>query len=299
VVKQLLLTAALICFQLLSAGTSLAKQERIVIGVIPEVNLVKQMDRYTPLCRYLGKKIGVPVEVKPLANYGRIYEKMRDGEIDGGFFGSFVYAMTRAKIEIEPIARPARSNGVSSYAGVTFVRKDSGINRAEDMKGRTIALVDPATTGGYLAQKEYLAHHGVDLDRDMKILWTGSHDEVVTAVMQERAEIGGAKNTAVDKYRKDNKYFDETLKIINVTPKEPRDWVPDNAFAVRKDMEDGLKKKIRKAFISMHTDKDGKAVLAKFGASRFVETSDADYRSVYELVKHLNIDLKNYPYKNR
>src|SRR3990172_6252902 len=165
--KILFILAAV--FVLLQTGLAAAAEERIIIGIIPEVNLTKQTERYAPLCKYIGRHIGMEVGVKPLSNYGLIFEEMRDGRIDAGFFGSFIYAIARARIGVEPLARPINPEGISTYAGYTLVRKDSGIKGPADMKGKTIALVDPATTAGYLAQKAYLKKNGLDLEKDMKI----------------------------------------------------------------------------------------------------------------------------------
>jgi phosphonate transport system substrate-binding protein len=269
---------------------------RIIVGIVPEVNLAKQLDRYAPLCKYLGKKIGIEVGVKPFAHYGLIYEEMRDGKIGAGFFGSFVYVMTHARIGIEPIARPVTPEGISTYAGYTFVRKDSGIRGPKDMKGKTIALVDPATTAGYIAQKEYLKKHGLDIDKDMKIFWAGSHDAALMAVMNKQADVGGAKNNAVNKIMKDNRAVGDLIAVLDESPKPP---VPENALAVSKEMQPQLKEKIKKALLSMDKDAEGRVILQNFGASRFIETKDADYKSLYGTVKFLGIDLKTYSYKKQ
>jgi len=270
--------------------------DRIMIGIIPEVNLAKQMERFTPLCMYIGRHLGMEVGVKPLANYGLIYEEMRDGKIDAGFFGSFVYGLTHARIGIEPIARPVRSDGVSTYTGYTIVRKDSGIKSAQDMKGKTIALVDPATTAGYLAQRAYLKKGGLDIDRDLKIFWASSHDAAAMAVFNKRADIAGAKDSPIKKLMKENSVFKDAVTVLDETPNPP---VPDNTFAVIKGMKPELKEKIRKALLSMDKDPEGKQVLEKFGAAGFVETHDKDYKSLYDLVKYLGIDMKTYSYKKQ
>lgn len=267
---------------------------KLVIGIIPEMNLVKQMERFTPLGRYIEKKTGMSVEIKPLSNYGMLYEEMRDGEIDAGFFGSFVYAMTRARLGIIPLARPVRPNGKSTYSGMLFARKDSGIKRAEEMKGRTIALVDPATTGGYIAQKEYLRNHGINIDTDMKILWTSSHEAAIRAVLSNQAQVGGAKNTVIRKYRTDNRVFDTVVNIIDETPKK---GVPDNTLAVRKGLDPATREKLKKTLLAMHSDPAAADVLARFGATRFIPTGDDDFKPLYELTNHMKIDLKSYPYK--
>jgi phosphonate transport system substrate-binding protein len=267
---------------------------KIIIGVIPEVNLVKQMDRFVPLSDYLDKKTGFDVEIKPLSNYGHLYEEMREGNIDGGFFGSFVYGMTRARIGVIPIARPVLPGGRSTYAGMLFFRNDIGIKKPSDMKGKTIALADPATTGGYLEQKDYLARKGINIDKDMKIVWVGSHEAAIQAVLSHQAEVGGAKDSIVKKYRKENKVFDTLIEVISETP---RKGFPDNTFAVRKGLDHVKVDALKKVLLHMHNDPEGRKVLARFGAVRFIPTTDEDFKPLYDLVRHLRIDLATYPYK--
>ena len=54
------------------------------------------------------------------------------------FFGSFTYTLARAKLGIEPLARPENKDGISTYYGLIFVRKDSGIKTAKDMEGKRL-----------------------------------------------------------------------------------------------------------------------------------------------------------------
>ncbi len=272
-----------------------AASGKIIIGVIPEVNLVKQMERFLPLSEYLEKKTGYDIDIKPLSNYGQLYEEMRDGNIDAGFFGSFVYGITRARIGVVPVARPVLPGGKSTYTGFLFVRRDTGIKKPADMKGRTIALADPGTAASYLAQREYLEGKGINIDKDMNIIWVGSHEAAIRAVMNHQADIGGAKDTVVARYRKENKLFDTLIEIVNETPRKL--GFPDNTFAVRKGLEQVKTDALKKAMLQMHSDPEGKKVLFRFGAVRFIPTSDDDFKPLYDIVKHLKINMGSYPYK--
>lgn len=292
--KRILTAASIIITMFFCAAGSMAAEGKFIIGIIPEINLAKQMERYAPLARYLGKQIGMEVGVKPLANYGLIYEELRDGKIDAGFFGSFVYGMTRARIGIEPVARPVRTDGVSTYAGYTFVRKDRGIKGPKDMKGKTIALVDPATTAGYLAQKMYFKKHGVDIDKDVKIFWSGSHDAAAMAVFNKQADMGGAKNHPYDKIAKENSVFKGSMVVLDESQS-----VPDNVFAVKKGLDPKVKEKITRALAEMNKKGEGVEVLKTFGASKFLETKDEDYKNLYTMAREAGIDLKTFPYKKQ
>jgi phosphonate transport system substrate-binding protein len=293
-IERILVASMLLLTIMFSSPVCASQKGKIIIGVIPEINLVKQMERFVPLSDYLEKKTGYDIDIKPLSNYGHLYEEMRDGNMDAGFFGSFVYGMTRARIGVIPIARPVLPGGRSTYTGLLFVRSDAGIKKPADLKGKTIALADPATSAGYLAQKDYLAGKGINIDTDMKIIWVGSHEAAILAVMSHQAEVGGAKDSIVRKYRKENKVFDTLIEIINETPAK---GFPDNTFAVRKGLEQVKIDALKNTLLHMHADPEGKRVLRRFGAVRFIPTSDDDFKPLYDLVRHLRIDLASYPYK--
>jgi len=275
-----------------AAGKTLAADDKLIIGIIPEINLAKQMERFLPLCKYLGRKIGMEVGVKPMANYGQIYEGIRDDKIEAGFFGSFTFGMTHERIGIEPIARPEKTDGTSTYTGLTFVRKDSGIKGPSDMKGKTIALVDKLTTAGYLAQVIYFREHGIDIEKDVKIFWTGSHDAAIKAVLNRQAEMGGAKNLVFNKMARENPDVLNTLVVVNESPS-----VPDNTFAVDNSLDPTIKSALEKALIDMDKDDEGMKILKNFGAVKFIDTKTEDFKNLFLMVKEASFDMKTYPYK--
>jgi phosphonate transport system substrate-binding protein len=60
-----------------------------------------------------------------------------------------------------PLARPVNNDGTSTYFGYIFVRKDSNIKETADMKGKTLALVERATTAGYVFPLAWFKLQGV------------------------------------------------------------------------------------------------------------------------------------------
>jgi ABC-type phosphate/phosphonate transport system substrate-binding protein len=74
--------------------------------------------------------------------------------------------------------------------------------------------------------------------------------------------------------------------------------VPENALAVRKDLDDSIKSKLKEALLGMHNDPEGLRVLAEFGARRFIETTDKDYDPVIQYAKEVGLKLGTYDYMN-
>ncbi len=267
----------------------------LTIGLIPEHNIFKQLERYQPLANYLSKRIGVNIELKVLTRYGNIVDNFVSAEMDGAFFGSFTYTLTHAKLGIESIARPESIKGVSTYHGLIFVRKDSGIRGAKDMKGKCFVFVDKATTAGYLLPLTYFKAHGINDYRTFfkETYFAGTHEDVIYDVLNRKSGIGAAKNTVFSRLEADDSRIRNELVILARSPD-----VPENALAVRKDLDIFVKTGLKESLLNMDKDPDGVKVLRNLGARRFLETTDEDYASVYKYAKEIGLNLATYNYRN-
>jgi len=300
--RIVLLMACLFC--LLAAGCSEKKApprvkppegKAITIGLIPEQNIFRQMERYEPLAGYVSKRIGVKIKLKVLPRYGNIINNFVSEGMDGAFFGSFTYSMAHAKLGVEALARPENGEGISSYHGLIIVRKDSLIRTAEDMKGKRFAFVDKATTAGYLLPLAYFKEHGIEHYKSYlkEAYFAGTHEDVIYDVLNKKADIGAAKNTIFDRLAKADERIIKELLVLEKSPD-----VPENGLAVRKDLDNDLKIKIRETLLNMHNDPAGKNVLSKFGARRFIETTDKDYGPVFRYARDIGLNLSVYDYIN-
>jgi phosphonate transport system substrate-binding protein len=96
-----------------------------------------------------------------------------------------------------------------------------------------------------------------------------------------------------DRVRAEDPRVDKELVVIATSP-----WVPSNGLCVRKDLDKELQKKLKEALLGLHKDPAGGAVLAKFGALQFIETTAKDYQPVFEMARNAGIDIKHYKYRN-
>lgn len=271
------------------------QQKELLIGIIPEMNVFKQRERFNPLAEYLSKKTGVKVNITILSRYGNIIERFVSEKMDGAFFGSFTGALAIEKLGVEPLARPVNLDGSSTYHGYLFVRRDSGIKGVKDMRGKKIAFVEKATTAGFIFPVAYLKQNGIpDFKKYFgEYYFAGSHDAAIHAVLDRKAEIGAAKHSIYDRVRKVEPRVDKELVILAESAK-----VPSNGLCVRRGLDRNIMKKLKDALLNIDKNPEGKKVLEKFGAIRFIETTVADYKPVFDLSNNAGIDIKKYDYRN-
>ena len=276
-------------------GSAPSSRSKFNLGLIPEQDLFTQKERYAPLARYISEKAGVDVQIIILSRYGNIVNNFLSTQLDGAFFGSFTGALAIRKLGVEPLARPLWFDGKSTYYGLVFVRKDSGLKDADSMKGKRFAFVDKATTAGWLLPLHFFNEIGIEDYPTWFSEWyfTGTHEDAIYDVLDGKADIGAAKNTVFYRLAQKDQRLLNDLEILTTSPE-----VPANALCVRKDLDNALKIKLKNILLEMGHDKQGTRVLHEFGAKKFIETSEKDYEPVFEYANKIQLDLEKYDYWN-
>lgn len=274
----------------ISAKQDISQQE-ILIGLIPEQNIFKQMDRYKPLASYLSEKAGVKIKLTILSRYGDIVERFMSRGMDGAFFDALTGAMAITKLKVEPIARPVNLDQTSTVRGYIFVRDDSKIKTVKDMRGKKVAFVDRATATGYLFAVAYLHEHGIaDINEYFgEYFFTGSHDSAIYSVLDSRADIGSAQNTIFNILISKDPTIKKELRIIAQS-----DEYPETTLCLRKNIASDVKNRITDILLNMNRDAIGKEVLKKFGASNFIKAEMKDFDPIFDLAKRAGVDIKEY-----
>ena len=106
--------------------------------------------------------------------------------------------------------------------------------------------------------------------------------------------MGAAKNTVFERLAIGDKRILQQLVMLEKSPD-----VPENALAVRKDLDTAVKRALLDALLTMYSDREGQTILLNFGAKKFILTADKDYWPVYQYARETNLDLATYDYMNQ
>jgi len=300
---KLVLTAGLALILGITAGSAVLwaqsppekNQATLVIGLIPEQNIFKQLERYEPLAEYLSKRIGAAIKLKVLVRYGNIVDNFVSSQMDAAFFGSFTYCLAHVKLGVEAIARPVNSSGISTYHGLILVRKDSGIQTAQDMRGKRFAFVDKATTAGYLLPLAFFKENGIqDYKTYLKeTYFAGTHQDAIYDVLNKKADVAAAKNTIFDRFAAQDPRIKQEMTVLGRSPD-----VPENGLAVKRDLNTNLKNRLKSTLLNMHQDNEGEKILRRFGARKFIPNTTEDYANVFKFAHIIGLNLTTYNYLN-
>jgi phosphonate transport system substrate-binding protein len=273
------LLALVLCLALASRA-----EQVLTIGLIPSEDPRMVVTEAQAMVERLQQTL--KMEVKPFVatDYNGVIEAMRAKKLDVAFYGPFSYVLAVQVADAEAFAIVPLAKGGGTYRSQIIARRDHGIASLADLKGKTFAFVDPASTSGYLFPKAGLLKAGYDPDAHFgRVIFSGGHDAGAIAVQNGKVDAAaiadGLLDTAIARgvVRKDD--------IAIVWTSEP---IPGAPFAVRRDLPPEFKKRIIAAFAEMRDIPWGKHGTI----ARFEPTTDAAYDVVRDTAKLLKLDLK-------
>lgn len=258
--------------------------DKLKIGVIPSEDSENVESKMEPLKNYLSKKLGMEVEIFVANDYTAVVEAMRSKQVDVAHLGPFSYLLAADKADAEAlVSKVDADTGLPTYNSVILTRKDSGIKMISDLKGKTFAFIDPASTSGNLVPRNELLKNGIDPDKDFSTsLYAGGGDASALAVQNKKVDAGATSDTVYKEMAAKNLLPD--VEILHESAP-----IPTSPVTVRKDLESGLKEKIKQAYLDM--DKESPESLKALGLDKYGEITDSDYDNLREIAKILNLDL--------
>ncbi len=256
----------------------------LVMGLIPAENNEEMVKQFEPMRAYLESKTGQKVKVFTATDYTGVIEAMRKKRVDIAWFGPLSYYLAEQEAGAEAFAAGIRKGSDShTYKSIFVVPGDSTIKTIQNLKGKNVAFVDPASTSGGLMPTFMVKKATGRMPQDFfgKFTYAGSHDAAELAV----------KNKTVDAAADNDITYGKMLKKGLITKKTNRvllesDPLPGSPLVYRKDLPEDLKAKIREAILGAHKD----IQVTGYGElSHYVAVTPADYQVVRDMVRELGL----------
>ena len=226
----------------------------------------------------LGKLVGVPIRVTVASDYAAVVEALRNKTADLAFLHPVAYVLANREAKAQIIAKD-RWHGNTSYTSRIWVRKESGFKALEELRGKTIAFVDPASSSGYVYPMVILIQRGLVRNRDPKtffreVVFSGSHDAGLVALLNGHVDALASFDEAPNQYLKDPA---ERAKLAWVAESER---IPEGGMVGRDGLDPALVAKVRAALLQIRGP-DHQAMLAKmYDIDGFEPADDREYEVV-------------------
>ena len=259
-------------------------------GVEPYDTSAKLVPIYDHIAKLLADKLGCEVKVFITTTYNAEIEAMRNGKLEIGEFGPLGYVLAHQVAKAEAVAAFSNAEGQpDNYWASIVVPKGSPIKSVKELKGRTFAFSDPASTSGHLFPAYGLRKAGLDPDKDLTAAYAGSHTASFEALYNKKVDAGELNSEQLESATQRGHYKDGDVVFLWKS-----DPIPTDPISVRGDLPAGFKKRLVAALQSLDLSglpaEDRK--IMGLGGTRFVPQTDGTYDLIRDLVKTLNIDLE-------
>jgi phosphonate transport system substrate-binding protein len=244
----------------------------IKLGVVPRLSAAELQAMYAPLAEYLSKETGEKISIVVPKSFEDFKHAVKAGQMDIGFSNPLIYVQVKEQVDIEPLALSSEVKSGTRLRGIIIARKDSGINRPQDLKGKKISFMDKDSAAGYIFQMLLLSKAGLDVNKDITLLpFAKRHENVTMAVFNKTADAGGIREDELDKMK--DKVDLSQLRVVGFT-----DYFPNwHLFATPK-LNKALLSKIRAALIKLKpNDPQNETILGPARLTGFIPVSDKEY----------------------
>ena len=276
-----LLGTLLIC---LSAAHASA-QDVLRVSTIPEEAASEQIRKFTPLVKYLERRLGMKVVFRPVSDYPAAVEALVNKQIELAWLGglTFVQADIRSGGKVIPILQREED---TRFQSVFISKTGSGITQLTQLKGKTLTFGSPSSTSGHLMPRSYLLEAGIDPEKDLsKLAYSGAHDASIAAVVSGRVDAAAVDMTVWRKFV-ESKRVDTTR--VNVFYETPSFY--NYNWTIHADMPAELRAKIERAFLELSIDTpEGKEILGLARATRYIPTKAENYKGMEQAARNAGL----------
>ena len=228
--------------------------------------------------RALGALVGTPVRVTVASDYAAVIEALRNRTADLAFVHPAGYVLANREAKAMIVAKN-QWHGKTTFTARFYVKKDSGLKTLEELRGKTIAFVDPASSSGYIYPMVLLIQRGLVRNRDPKtffreVVFAGSHDASMRALLNGHVDAIASFDMAREQYLKDPA---ERERIAWVAETE---HIPEAGIAARDGMDPAMFARVRAALLQIKAPAYGPLLKRLYDIDGFEAAEDHDYDPV-------------------
>ena len=248
-----------------------------IVGIHPLHNPKRLMEVYGPVIDYLNSTIPqAHFRLEASRNYEEFEKKLYGGHFDFAMPNSY-QTVRSLKYDYRVFAKMGNDE---MFRGIILVRKDSGIHKISDLKGKKVAYPALTALAATMMPQYYLQTHGIDVNRDIENLYVGSQESSIMNVLLGHVAAGATWPVPWKTFQQENPEMAAQLEV-----KWQTGTLPNVGWVARGDVPNALVEAVGKALVNLNSTQQGRAMLEKLGITSFEHASNATYKPVQQYLK--------------
>lgn len=261
-----------------------SKRTSLVFAVTPFLPDAAMRASFEPIAAYVSERLGVPVRFRLARSYKELLELVASDQVDIVQISPLSYVIAKREVPGLRLIGSSLSFGSAVYSSFIVARSDMGSNWLRRLKKQRFAFVDSRSASGFLFPYAALLRLGLDPERDLDVVFSGSHDRSIE--MLNRGEVAAI---AISSGTLNLTARGEVIGSGNLRILHKAGNIPYDALCTAPHMPESAARKIASAFGSLNTrDPVGRKVLKNArGQTGWVQADDTQYDQVREVSKKI------------
>jgi phosphonate transport system substrate-binding protein len=243
----------------------------IIFGVVPQQSPLKLQKAWAPVAAYLSEATGYTVRFKTESSIPKFEEALYAGRYDMAYMNPYHYVVAHEKQGYE-----AKVRADKLLRGILVVPKEAD-NDIASLRGKTILFPAPYAFAATLVTKyELKKRFGIDVEREMKVLYVNSHDSVYKGVARGIGDVGGGINRTFNNLS--DTQSKSSLRVLYTT-----EAYPSHPIGIKPSLPAGVQKALVDAWLSIPEE-----LIRELRFVRMRPTDDGEYDVIRNLAAVLD-----------
>lgn len=241
-------------------------------AVHPLHNPQRLTEVYGPIVAYLNQRLGGPrLQFEAARSYDDFEAKLYGRQYD--------LALTNPLETLRSVQSGhrifAKLGDDDSMRGVILVRRDSGIHRVEQLKGKVVSFPAPTAIAATMMPLWYLHTHGLDANKDVRRIYTGSQESSIMSAYLGTSAAAATWRVPWQAFQRNRPDLAAELVLRWETP-----HLVNVGVVARDDIPAEVVDRIGALLTGLHESEEGRALLRAIPISRFEPATAETYAPV-------------------
>jgi phosphonate transport system substrate-binding protein len=201
---------------------------------------------FEPFFAHLARALGRPYELTVTTDWAGIAVALGSGQADCAWMGPWGYVLAKDRARAEALAT-VLYDGRPTYHAIILARPDLPIARfPEDARGMSISFADAGSTSGWLIPHHWFLRQGIDPRTFFRYRDGASHAANVISVASGQVDLATDFDRNLAAMLASGRVREGQVKVVWRS-----DPLPNDALAVRRDLDPALKSAIAQAALAV------------------------------------------------
>ena len=265
-----------------SDDSKLVDPDPLVFAYTPVEDPAVYEEAWSDFISHLALETGKSIQFFPVQSNAAQLEAMRSGRLHVSGFNTGSNPLAVNCAGFVPFTMMARADDSFGYEMEIITYPASGVEKVEDIKGKSLAFTSPTSNSGFKAPSAILKSEFDMLpERDFEPVFSGKHDNSILGVANKDYVAASIANSVKNRMIQRDVVSENQLVTIYKSQ-----TFPTTGYGIAHNLKPELAEKIKAAFFNFNWD--GSSLQKEFEKSMEAKFLPITYKEYWDVIRKID-----------